>query len=432
MGFLSSPHGPPRPTADAGAAGPAGGDMAVWRESLEATFRHHFRWSRGGWRPGGSRGAAVLSPPGWRALVAEIEQLHAAYTRGEGEFAQARNPLRKRLGGYQFYFLPRNLWRVRHVLAHLPWNPEAGDTPAAAWIGGGTLRVLDLGCGSGAFTLAVLAWLASQRGGQPGVAAVEAELVDQGHELLGLAEANIRELARVALPGMPVRLRRHAAGVERFLERGEAAPVHLAGGAMMLNEVGLLEPGRGSARAARLVSRARRLLHPGGVLLFVEAGTRKGYLHLMAVREQVLERPMLYPCPHNRACPMFDPRARRWCHATVRLPRPFFFDRELREQGGLRLGMQTLNLAGLAVQEVPDPQPRPPFARAEGSRVVSDPMPAQRPGAAGSRVVLLCTPQGRLAEVQGERLAPPTRGRWWWPGPRRQSPAAPPRRKRRR
>lgn len=457
---------------------------------------------------GGGRSAS-RSGPDWRVLGRQVMTLHEGYTSRREAFAGEANPIHEHLAGYQLYYLPRNFYRVWSVLESLPWrrapvasllrpwlregaprqgtqqggslpegSPPEGAPPEEPTSGQPTLRLLDLGCGTGAFSLAWLAWLAARATEGETLPPVELTLVDQGHALLGLAQRNLKAFASRALPGLELRIEIHAEGMERFIETGtERAPYAVLGSAMVLNELGLLGPRRSarkSPRAVRYVEGLRRLLQPGGLGLLAEAGTRKGYMNLMAVRDGLKGAPLLYPCPHSLPCPMWDNKVRNWCHAVQPLPPGFFFDAELKARAGIGFEMAELNLSALAFQQPASNQPAfnqdraedarapvgaphaaqqavplaAPFMVVQGSRVVSQPLPAR--GAAGAkapvpkkpspkaagrrevksqpgrkdvappaaaetrppRVVLECRPDGSLSEFPAQGLGRHTRGRW--------------------
>jgi SAM-dependent methyltransferase len=371
--------------------------------------------ARGGLGAEGARPGPRQRNP-WRALVEEVMGLHEAYTEREGEFARDRNPIHHRIGGYQFYYLPRNLVRVVHVLDGLPWSAVNPEVRVRDWLGGDPFRVLDLGCGSGAFSMAWLAWIAGSGVAAAALPPVEIVLVDQSRALLGLAQANLEAFARLALPGLRMTIEGHADGMASFLDRstGERGPFGLVGAAMALNELGLSGSDRRS-RSPRTVSRVAARVAPGGVLLLVEPGTHEGYLNAMAVREPMRAEtpawPVLYPCPHGAPCPMMDGPGRRWCHATISLPEPFFFDEALRQKGHLPLRMRELNLSALALQNTASGRAEAPFVARSGNRVVSNPM-AGRGAAARTQVVLLCAEDGRLRERPAEELGATGRGDW--------------------
>lgn len=320
---------------------------------------------------------ATITPSAWRIIGREVLSLHAAYTAPGGEQHLSVLPLPQRLRGYQAYYLPRNLHRVRATLQALPWcTPPLGKSLIAPWMDpSGTLRVLDLGCGTGAFSLAWLQWQLSCVP-QPWPK-LHVTLVDRSRALLTLAVRNLRAyLARVA-PQAQVELEEHAEGVAAYVSHSAGAQFAVIGAAMMLNELQLLGPRRRNERALRFAAALRARLQPKGLLLVVEPGTRKGYMHLIALREGLTDCAMLYPCPHAQPCPLWHPTVRKWCHATLKLPPGFFFDQDLRTQGKAPFAMRTLNMVALALQrgshlsQGHPQQAELPFQARQGARVIS-------------------------------------------------------------
>ena len=392
----------------------------------------------------GSGGAGSVQ---WKRIGREVMSLHEAYTRGGKALRHDSNPIHGAMSGYQLYFLPRNLFRVHRVIQQLPWRSAAPLEllePWLEWEGNRpVLRLLDLGCGSGAFGLAWLVWLAARFPHGRGAPEVHLTLVDQGRRLMALAQRNLSGFARRALPGMTLRMETHAGGVDRYLggpppERGFA----VAGGAMMLAELNLLGPRRVAGRAEHFTEALRRRVREGGCIVLVEPGTRKGYMNLMAVRDRLAGLPVLYPCPHGEKCPFWHGRVTSWCHAAVRLPQPFFFDHQLKRAGGIHFEMREINLSALAVQVTASPGAGHPFLGRRGSRVVSAPL-APKTGKKGARdksrnlehgpkgkrgkkaaqtppeqplpeknLVLVCEEDGRLHERPAGDLGRLDRGRW--------------------
>ena len=364
-----------------------------------------------------------LHPRQWRRIGRDIMALHQGYTTGRAAFAHGQNPIHGRLSAYQLYFMPRNIYRVRSVIAELPWVDDIPSALPDAWADRDgairTLRLLDLGCGTGAFSLAWLDWLSRRLPPPASQWRIEVTLVDQGRELISVAEGNLRGFAARALPGVGLRIDFRADGVERFLTgESTAQPYAVVGAAMLLGELGLLGPRRTSKRAQRVSEGLRRLTRPGGCVLFVEPGTRKGYMNLMAVRERLRGLPIVYPCPHGAPCPLWSKQVRNWCHATRPLPPAFFFDDLLRRHAGLDFEMRHINLAGLAFQVSDYGRVFSPFRAREGERIVSSALPAREgpraaPGApVPAKVVLACAPDGHLHERPAATIGPYPRGRW--------------------
>lgn len=408
------------------------GTDVLLKHALLQAFRGRFRFHNNRFQECGETAVPPesgrdLPDKAWRVLGRQVMALHEAYTGSGGEFSHDQNPIHRHQAGYQFYYLPRNVFRIQHVLQSLPWQEGNGLAqivgPAGSAGEDGSLKVLDLGCGTGAFSLALLSQLGEFRDKAP--QSLRIVLVDQGRSLLHLAEANIRALAALALPGSALHLELRPEGVEAYLaSESRRGFFDIVGGGMMLNEMALLAPRRGSRRAVRFVSPLMRLPRKGGLILFVEPGTRKGYMNLMALREQIEGLPILFPCPHARPCPMWGPKVSRWCHVTRPLPDDFAFDADLRRKGGLGFAMREINLAGLAFQHSVTGRLQYPFKKLRGNRVVSGFLPGKRgkakrnsdarTGRASSpdSVVLQCGEKGRLKEIPAASMGAYPRGLW--------------------
>ncbi len=102
------------------------------RQALLNGFLTRFRFANNRFQalanPDGQEagGAKALPDAAWRAVARQVMALHEAYTGGAGSFGKERTPLHRLQAGYQFYYLPRNLFRVRHVLDSLTCQEGAG------------------------------------------------------------------------------------------------------------------------------------------------------------------------------------------------------------------------------------------------------------------------------------------------------------------
>ena len=359
----------------------------------------------------------------WQRIGGQVMTLHEGYTGRGADFSQEQNPIHGAMAGYQLYFSPRNMYRVYHMIRELPWNPLPGAELLRPWLKGegaeATLPILDLGSGAGAFSLAWLAWLAERFPGGHDAPRVELTLVDQGHQLLALAEANLHAFARRALPGLKLEIQTRADGVAGFLANPSSPGRHgIVGAAMMLNEMTLLGPRRTSTRAQGLTEAFGRLVVEGGLVMLVEPGTRKGHMNLMTVRDNLTQWPILHPCPDNGPCPFWGGKVRNWCHATLALPRGFFFDNLFKSLRILDFNMRHVNTAGLAFQAVKAAQPNLPFQARIGNRIVSEAMrPKNRikggsPAAEEAQVLMACSGNGRIVDIPAIGQPYPARGRW--------------------
>ncbi len=409
------------------------GDDALLRRVLLSNVQGNAHAAEDSGRWDSQHEQRLLSGIDWKRAGKDVRELHGLYTGSGGvSYQGVDNPLRGRELGYQLYYLPRNLHRVRCVLRGLPWwhgSKTDGKWLLCHWLGMReglpTLSWLDLGCGTGAFSLAWLQWLVRLGAPAEGWPQLEVTLVDQSHYLLKKAERQLQLYVGAAMPGASLRVKAVAEGIAPWLARTATDEKFcLVGAAMSLAELGLLGPRRKSERSKVLLQALRARMLAGGMMLFVEPGVRKGYLHLMMLHPLLRQHPILYPCPHQQPCPMWRPNAHHWCHVTERIPNRFFFDEALQQRGGLDFHMRDLHLAALAVQYV-EGSSTPPFRLQHGERIVSGYMPWQqafnrlpKPTAPqkpfSSQACWACTPTGQLQL----RAAHPEdtscyRGAWW-------------------
>lgn len=206
------------------------------------------------------------------------------------------------LAAYIHFFLPWNIHRLSWLLPQL-------DLPLAD-----NDRVLDLG--SGPLTLPLALWCA-----RPDLRGLRLRFacVDTAQSPL---EAGARIFAELA-PRSPWKLELKRLRLEAAL--GESGFALITAG-NVLNE---LPPPRRGSEEDRLEILARRLragLKPGGRVLLVEPGTRRGGRLVEALRRAALPEgfAVLAPCTHENPCPMLEqaryvpglPQPSSWCHFT--------------------------------------------------------------------------------------------------------------------
>jgi ribosomal protein RSM22 (predicted rRNA methylase) len=312
------------------------------------------------WRVAAARlPAAQLRP---RVLGAAIVELSRRYTRDRGQLQAAADP--DLLAARLLFFAASDAPKALVPLAELACG-AAG--PAAR-----PQRVLDLGAGTGAMSLGLLAFLRA-----PGAPAeVEITAVDQDRAALELGAAAVAEVA--PLLG-PVRLRFAARlGDARREAELPAGPFDLVLAGSVLNELWPAEPDHLVRRAALAEALCRRLA-PDGALVLVEPALREVARDLGWVRAEMLAtgRSVFAPCPHEGPCPLLA-RERDWCHEARQVASP----PRLAELGRLTgLRHAEVRFAYLTVRAGPG------LAVARGApwRVVSHPLPGK-----GKQVLDVC------------------------------------------
>jgi SAM-dependent methyltransferase len=286
-----------------------------------------------------------------RALAAAVSLLSERYTtrREDLERSGERDLLAARL----LFFGPSDAPKLEVPLGELD---SVAPLPAR-------LRVLDLGAGTGAMTLGLLAFL-RRRGG---AAEVEVEAVDHDADALDLLQhVAARARARLAPLRVEVRTRTVDLAGRHELPPG---PFDLVLVGSVINEVHAGDADRDARRVALIVAAAARL-QPGGAVVVIEPALRTTARGLAALRGHLVEAGLVLfaPCPHAAACPLLV-RERDWCHEARRAafsPRLQVLARATGlRQAEVRFAYLTLRRGGPTLAQ----------ARGAGWRVVSHPLP---------------------------------------------------------
>ena len=211
---------------------------------------------------------------------------------------------------YLSYFLPVNLSKVQVLLDELPNdNHEISDRPMA---------VLDLGCGPGTGSLALLDWLwhrSPERAKSLSVLAA-----DTSHESLQdakrLWEAYCQEVG-ISSTGL-----RYVEGNLEHPLKGELGKQIVRGGPydlmIMANCLNELFPTAvdSTADLAAVVGQLLPFLSTHGTIMIVEPALRQTARELHQLRNHLLKQNLctVYsPCLHEQACPALD-HPDDWCH----------------------------------------------------------------------------------------------------------------------
>ena len=212
---------------------------------------------------------------------------------------------------YLSYFLPVNLSKIQVLLDELP-NDSSHETPDRP------MAVLDLGCGPGTGSLALLDWLWHRSPDRAKSVSVLA--ADSSHASLQdakrLWEAYCNE---VGIPNAGLRC------VEGNLEhtlKGDLGKQIVRGGPydlmIMANCLNELFPTAGDppVERAAVVAQLLPFLAPHGTIMIVEPALRQTARALHQMRNHLLKQGLctVYsPCLHEGACPALD-HPDDWCH----------------------------------------------------------------------------------------------------------------------
>ncbi len=240
--------------------------------------------------------ASRAGKPKRELLAEEIARLSVRFTHPHERARLPRGYLDDRLtrAGYAAYFAPANAEKVVRALRELAAaDPDLLRRP--------TLRVLDLGCGTGAAGLGLAA-------AEPASPRVIYEGIDVSRPALDDARWFLAE----TVPGWEVRLRK--ADLAAVPPPGDKADLVFLVDA--LNEAALPQADPTEA-GAQLLRRALDRTAPDGHLIVIEPALRSLTRLLHAVRDRLCAGDgslrVAAPCLHAHPCPALA-REDTWCH----------------------------------------------------------------------------------------------------------------------
>lgn len=237
-------------------------------------------------------------------LPEAIRDLSAMLTYERGGLGRSYWSAPRYVSAYLRYFLPWNLVRLTRLLPGL-------DLPVPVCDAEHPVTIADLG--SGPLTLPLALWLS-----RPDWRAVPLTLVcvDTVPRPMEMGRAILERMAELC--GEPLNWTIRLVRAPLMQSFRELRSPHLLMAGNVLNEL-KDKPGVSvDERMADLAVAVERTLHPEGVALFVEPGTRLGGTLTAKLRETALEEGLtpVAPCPHLGPCPLLETRERRWCHAS--------------------------------------------------------------------------------------------------------------------
>lgn len=295
-----------------------------------------------------------------RRMLPDIQRLADRFTLdrpGDSEATALYLRDTRDCAAYSLYFAPQTYARLTHILAELPPFPVPGAAP---------LRILDLGCGTGAASWAMLDYL----GPRPVV------LDARDHSRAALRTMHDLFTAQKSARWPQAQLRTRCAPLEDYLPEPASADVILIH--YVLNE---LPP----ASRRELLSRAARALAPGGRMIIAEPLLRAAGDYLRDLRAFALAELKLHilaPCPHELACPLAEP-----CHDV----RTWVLPRSLQiVNATLRRDLRYLAFAPLVLSH--EPVEKSDTLRV---RVVGSPTHAK-----GQTLCPACCPDGQMRRLQ--------------------------------
>lgn len=239
-------------------------------------------------------------------LELTVGKLSDEFTIDRDEQAPDNYDRRDEILAYGLFFFPqtytRMLWAASELLGRCGWGPPNKDERS--------LRVLDLGCGSGAASFALLDQLDGM--------GVEMEVEHYGVDRSGYNLDAARALAdAVSYQNIQVRsewLRRDVTGTQFSWEK---KPFNQRWDVILMSfSFGEFVAGLEDGQAVSIVLELQDVLRESGVVLITEPALMETSVRLEVVRDAVAASEalqVLAPCLHQQPCPALEQK-RFWCH----------------------------------------------------------------------------------------------------------------------
>jgi len=327
---------------------------------------------------------------GRTALVRGIQELSAQYTARRDGTWRPPPPGPRHAPARILFFTLADLVKLGYLLAELAHARQPAPDPELDPAAPDPLRVLDLGAGYGAQTLAVLALLDPPH--RPATRPIRLEAVDRDPLALELLQQLVAECRSTIGLGSRTEVtvsNRELAGA--FEPNG---PFDLVVAGNLLNE---LQPDRRLPLVSSLLAALSRSPAGAGRLIVLEPALATTSRELHTLRDALLARGqarVLAPCTRSGPCPaLADPGD--WCHERRSWRPPPQLQALTRatglRQGDLRWSYLTLGAEGA-------------LPGADGSwRVVGGPIKSK-----GKLELFLCGEPGRVRAVRLQRHRSPT------------------------
>ncbi|MBF0493244.1 MAG: methyltransferase domain-containing protein [Deltaproteobacteria bacterium] len=302
---------------------------------------------------------------------------------------------KKYRAGYLLYFLPLNFCKAQSVLLQLP----------EALFKKPKLKILDLGCGPGTFTLALLDLLAQIA--PKDKKEIDVLSLDLNYHVTKDAHA-LHELLKEHLKAKEIPFKVNFLAKTFDLRRGKPDTLlkndqyDLILSANFLNE---WDHSDADTKSKFLEKIYMRHLSPEGFMMLLDPALQWTSRELMELRDEILARKKLYlyaPCLHQKECPMLRAGDRDWCHFYIEWQEPEFM-KQLSKM--LKTKNDFLKTSYMIFSKAEKSVLDKVLGKAKAAdvyRVISNLM-----GSKGKAEVVLCGPAGRWHVMRQDKNASP-------------------------
>lgn len=262
-------------------------------------------------------------------LAMGVSEISEGLTRNRADFIKSRylkdNDLRR---AYLAYYTTTNILKI--------WPPLRELAAGGFFDGETSLRVLDLGSGTGAAAWGLATWLAEE-GELASRPAISIVLTDLLRENLRDAEQLWRRLQKHLPSSLPMTAQfqqfdmRHAPEGPVF----ETEPYDLITMMNVMNEVDESED-------ERLIRVLKSLLSASGALIMIEPSSREESRRALRFRDKLVDAgyTIYAPCTCDGHCPALQ-KEDDWCHTEIPWERPEFIRVMDDKIGTLRLSLKS-------------------------------------------------------------------------------------------
>ncbi len=231
-------------------------------------------------------------------LLESAGELSDLFTKKRGKLSKNYLDNSKYRAAYILHFTLTNITKIHHCLNQL--SKDLGDT---------SIKILDLGCGSGAGSLAASQFFKD--------VPLEITAIDRSEAILKDAACLFKSCGNEKHRFNTIHSEIHARSLAGVVGRGRFDIIIMAN---LLNEF------RDSDEAFRLCKHLlEECLSDGGHVVIIDPALKETTRSLMTLRDHIIDKcdtHVMAPCLHQNKCPMLKENERDWGHFYIEWERP--------------------------------------------------------------------------------------------------------------